>query len=172
VGTEEFRREVASRLKSARRERTLTQRQLADLGHSTQQNISRYEKGFIPESWFLLARLHAEKGIDLNWLLAAPRTGDGANPGARDGSDPSRERAGTDSPGSSAPALSAPSGDGSLSPGSEPARSGELKPEVELSGPGADGGAKADEPRRPHGAGARPAGEPAAGDSVAAEASR
>jgi transcriptional regulator with XRE-family HTH domain len=59
------------RLKSARRERTLTQRQLADLGRSTQQNISRYEKGYIPDSWFLLARLHAEKAIDLNWLLDA-----------------------------------------------------------------------------------------------------
>lgn len=71
VAREEFRREVALRLKEARRERTLTQRQLADLGQSTQQNISRYEKGFIPDSWFLLSRLHAEKAIDLNWLLAA-----------------------------------------------------------------------------------------------------
>ena len=52
-------------------ERTLTQRQLADLGHSTQQNISRYEKGYIPDSWFLLGRLHAEKAIDLNWLLGS-----------------------------------------------------------------------------------------------------
>ncbi|MFN2433005.1 MAG: helix-turn-helix domain-containing protein [Gemmatimonadota bacterium] len=69
-----FRREVATRLKEARRERTLTQRQLADLGHSTQQNISRYEKGYIPDSWFLLARLHAEKAIDLNWLLGAHAT--------------------------------------------------------------------------------------------------
>jgi transcriptional regulator with XRE-family HTH domain len=67
-----FRRQVALRLKEARRQRTLTQRQLADLGESTQQNISRYEKGFIPDSWFLLAQLHAEKGIDLNWLLATP----------------------------------------------------------------------------------------------------
>lgn len=66
-----FRREVALRLKEARREHTLTQRQLADLGLSTQQNISRYEKGFIPDSWFLLARLHSEKAIDLNWLLGA-----------------------------------------------------------------------------------------------------
>ena len=67
-----FRHEVALRLKEARRQRALTQRQLANLGHSTQQNISRYEKGFIPDSWFLLARLHAEKAIDLNWLLASP----------------------------------------------------------------------------------------------------
>ncbi|MBA2565329.1 MAG: helix-turn-helix transcriptional regulator [Gemmatimonadetes bacterium] len=62
---------MALRLKAARRERSLTQRQLADLGESTQQNISRYEKGFIPDSWFLLARLHAEKAIDLNWLLGS-----------------------------------------------------------------------------------------------------
>lgn len=68
---DDFRREVAARLKEARRERTLTQRQLADLGFSTQQNISRYEKGYIPDSWFLLGRLHAEKAIDLNWLLGS-----------------------------------------------------------------------------------------------------
>ena len=71
VPKDAFRQEVALRLREARRERTLTQRQLADLGESTQQNISRYEKGFIPDSWFLLARLHAEKAIDLNWLLGS-----------------------------------------------------------------------------------------------------
>ncbi len=81
-----FRHEVALRLKEARREHTLTQRQLADLGLSTQQNISRYEKGFIPDSWFLLARLHSEKAIDLNWLLgasaiSAAAQGDGSNGG-------------------------------------------------------------------------------------------
>jgi transcriptional regulator with XRE-family HTH domain len=70
-----FRREVALRLKQARRQQALTQRQLADLGDSTQQNISRYEKGFIPDSWFLLARLHAERAIDLNWLLGPPAEG-------------------------------------------------------------------------------------------------
>jgi transcriptional regulator with XRE-family HTH domain len=84
VPKDAFRREVALRLKEARREQTLTQRQLADLGLSTQQNISRYEKGFIPDSWFLLARLHSEKAIDLNWLLgasaisAAAQAGNGA----------------------------------------------------------------------------------------------
>jgi transcriptional regulator with XRE-family HTH domain len=94
VPKDAFRNEVALRLKEARREHTLTQRQLADLGLSTQQNISRYEKGFIPDSWFLLARLHSEKAIDLNWLLgasalSAAARGDGANGGdplaARDG---------------------------------------------------------------------------------------
>lgn len=68
---EEFRRAVAFRLREARRERTLTQRGMAEIGRSTQQNISRYEKGFIPDSWFLLARLQAEQAIDLNWLLGA-----------------------------------------------------------------------------------------------------
>ena len=68
---EEFRRAVAFRLREARRERTLTQRGMAEIGRSTQQNISRYEKGFIPDSWFLLARLQAEQAIDLNCLLGA-----------------------------------------------------------------------------------------------------
>lgn len=68
---EEFRRAVAYRLREARRERALTQRGMAEIGRSTQQNISRYEKGFIPDSWFLLARLQAEQAIDLNWLLGA-----------------------------------------------------------------------------------------------------
>lgn len=68
---EEFRRAVAFRLREARRERALTQRGMAEIGRSTQQNISRYEKGFIPDSWFLLARLQAEQAIDLNWLLGA-----------------------------------------------------------------------------------------------------
>jgi transcriptional regulator with XRE-family HTH domain len=93
VPKDAFRREVALRLKEARRDQTLTQRQLADLGLSTQQNISRYEKGFIPDSWFLLARLHSEKAIDLNWLLgaaaaaAAAQSGNGAGvpAPARDG---------------------------------------------------------------------------------------
>jgi transcriptional regulator with XRE-family HTH domain len=87
VPKDAFRNEVALRLKEARREHTLTQRQLADLGLSTQQNISRYEKGFIPDSWFLLARLHSEKAIDLNWLLgasalSAAAQADGSNGGA------------------------------------------------------------------------------------------
>lgn len=77
---EAFRREVARRLKEARRERTLTQRQLAELGASTQQNISRYEKGFIPDSWFLLARMHVEKAIDLNWLLGFRSAAEAAEP--------------------------------------------------------------------------------------------
>lgn len=83
-----FRHEVALRLKEARREHTLTQRQLADLGLSTQQNISRYEKGFIPDSWFLLARLHSEKAIDLNWLLGASAISAAAQAEGANGGDP------------------------------------------------------------------------------------
>jgi transcriptional regulator with XRE-family HTH domain len=88
VPKDAFRHEVALRLKEARREHTLTQRQLADLGLSTQQNISRYEKGFIPDSWFLLARLHSEKAIDLNWLLGASALSAAARADGSNGGDP------------------------------------------------------------------------------------
>jgi transcriptional regulator with XRE-family HTH domain len=88
VAKDAFRHEVALRLKEARREHTLTQRQLADLGLSTQQNISRYEKGFIPDSWFLLARLHSEKAIDLNWLLGAAAASAAAQERGSNGGEP------------------------------------------------------------------------------------
>lgn len=61
------RTEVGRRLQKIRGNRD--QRSFAEAVDSVQQTISKYERGEIPRSWFFLARLHAEEGVDLNRLL-------------------------------------------------------------------------------------------------------
>jgi transcriptional regulator with XRE-family HTH domain len=68
---EEFRRALARRLREARGD--LTQAQLAEITRYTQQMISRYEGGRIPKSFWFLAGLSGEAGVDVNYILTGKR---------------------------------------------------------------------------------------------------
>jgi transcriptional regulator with XRE-family HTH domain len=66
----EFRNGLADRLRRARGD--LSQAQLAELTHYTQQMISRYENGRVPKAFWFLAGL-SEAGIDVDWLMTGRR---------------------------------------------------------------------------------------------------
>lgn len=66
----EFRDGLSDRLRRARGD--LSQAQLAELAHYTQQMISRYENGRVPKAFWFLAGL-SEAGIDVDWLLTGRR---------------------------------------------------------------------------------------------------
>ncbi|CAN5235670.1 MAG: helix-turn-helix transcriptional regulator [Gemmatimonadetes bacterium] len=67
----EFRKAVARRIREARAD--LTQAQLAEITSYTQQMISRYESGRIPKSFWFLAGLSQEAGLDVDYLLTGKR---------------------------------------------------------------------------------------------------
>lgn len=68
---QEFRKAVARRIREARGD--MTQAQLAEITRYTQQMISRYESGRIPKSFWFLAGLSQEAGLDVDYLLTGKR---------------------------------------------------------------------------------------------------
>ncbi len=87
------RMEIGRRLQQLRGARD--QRTFAEAVGSVQQTISKYERGEIPRSWFFLARLVDEEGIDLNALLGGnsrgPRGGSEEEPFEGNGHGHQRE---------------------------------------------------------------------------------
>lgn len=67
---QEFRKAIGQRIRSARGD--LTQAQLAELTHYTQQMISRYESGRVPKAFWFLAGL-SEAGVDVDYVLTGHR---------------------------------------------------------------------------------------------------
>lgn len=68
---EEFREGMAARLRAARG--NMTQAELAALTDYTQQMISRYENGRIPRSYWYLAGLSGQVGLDVDYILTGKR---------------------------------------------------------------------------------------------------
>jgi transcriptional regulator with XRE-family HTH domain len=66
--------EIGKRLRAIRGE--MNQRGFASRLHVSQQAISNYEQGNVPESWDFLRRLSRDSGINLHWLLEGAGTRD------------------------------------------------------------------------------------------------
>lgn len=74
---EAMHREIPARMAAIRG--TRSQRALARSLGVYQQNVNRYENGFIPHADFMV-QLALQEGIDLNWLLLGETRGEPATP--------------------------------------------------------------------------------------------